>query len=123
MRQRSSYDVLVVEDNKENQDVLRIGLGSSSVNVAVADDGAAAINAINAAVYDAILLDLELPCVNGMATIRISGFPSSSARFTIVAPATQGEPDEARKLPSQFTGLAGHGARRWDCACAVRQGQ
>jgi DNA-binding NtrC family response regulator len=64
-----SYDILVVEDNKENQDVLKAALAGASVNVSVADDGAAAINAVNTGVYDAILLDLELPCVSGMEVL------------------------------------------------------
>lgn len=68
--------VLVVEDNEKMADLLRRGLGEEGFAVDVAGDGAEARWAAAESDYDAVVLDLGLPDVDGLevlAALRAAG--------------------------------------------------
>ncbi|WP_028579959.1 PAS domain S-box protein [Desulfogranum japonicum] len=62
--------VLLVEDNKVNQQVAGELLQSLGLHVTTADNGQEALECIDAENYDAILLDLQMPVMDGYETTR-----------------------------------------------------
>lgn len=62
--------VLVVEDDPAVADALAIGLGHAGHEVEVAESGTRALGAVRADPPDAILLDLMLPGIDGLALCR-----------------------------------------------------
>lgn len=78
--------VLVVEDNPINQQVA-VGLLSKLGHRAdVADDGAEAVTLVERGDYDLILMDMQMPRMDGLtATGIIRALPEPKSRVTIVA--------------------------------------
>lgn len=66
----SSIDVLVVEDNELNREVARLYLETIGVSVRFAEHGRAALAACAEAVPHLILMDCEMPEMDGLAATR-----------------------------------------------------
>lgn len=62
--------ILVVEDNKVNQQVLMIMLGYLGLSADLANDGVEAIDAIKLQDYDLILMDWQMPRMDGLEATR-----------------------------------------------------
>nr|MBP6817145.1 response regulator [Burkholderiaceae bacterium] len=77
--------VLLVEDNPINQEVARAMLTAAGALVEVAGDGAQAIAALARSEFDAVLMDVQMPVMDGLeATRRLRGDPRH-ARLPIIA--------------------------------------
>ncbi len=69
---RLSGNVLVAEDNPVNQLVARTTLQSLGLTVTVVEDGQAAVEAVASSTYDLVLMDVQMPRLDGyQATGRI----------------------------------------------------
>ena len=78
--------LLLAEDNVINQKVAVAMLSSAGYVVDVVDDGAGAVEAVATQRYDAILMDCQMPVVNGYdATIAIRAQEGSGRRTPIIA--------------------------------------
>jgi two-component system, sensor histidine kinase len=80
--------VLVAEDNVTNQLVLKALLGSAGIEPAVANDGLEALEAWESGAWDIILMDIQMPRMNGIvttSTIRRREVETGRARTPIVA--------------------------------------
>ena len=64
------YNILVVEDNKINQVVTKKIIQSSNMSCTIVDDGYAALVAIERESFDLILMDINMPLINGFETTR-----------------------------------------------------
>jgi CheY-like chemotaxis protein/HPt (histidine-containing phosphotransfer) domain-containing protein len=62
--------VLLVEDNEINQQVAREILEGAGLNVALATNGQEAVNAIKENEYDAVLMDIQMPVMDGYSATR-----------------------------------------------------
>ena len=62
--------VLLVEDNEINQQVAREILTGSGLNVTVAGNGQEAVNAVKKNPYDAVLMDIQMPVMDGYEATR-----------------------------------------------------
>jgi CheY-like chemotaxis protein len=62
--------ILVAEDNCIDQKVMRLMLQSVGFEVDVVSDGKQAAEAQNACPYDLILMDLQMPAVDGWEAVR-----------------------------------------------------
>jgi PAS domain S-box-containing protein len=62
--------VLVVEDNEINQQVAREILEGAGLNVSLAGNGQEAIDAIKKNEYDAVLMDVQMPVMDGYTATR-----------------------------------------------------
>ncbi len=62
--------LLLVEDNEMNQDVARELLGDAGFIVDVAENGAVAIEMIRQVPYDGVLMDVQMPVMDGLTATR-----------------------------------------------------
>jgi signal transduction histidine kinase/ActR/RegA family two-component response regulator len=84
----ASLKVLAAEDNEVNQLVLKTLLGQIGLEPTVVGDGRKALEAWRAARWDLILMDIQMPEMDGLAAtaaIRAEELASGRARTPIVA--------------------------------------
>jgi CheY-like chemotaxis protein len=62
--------VLLVEDNEINQQVAKEILEGAGLNVALATNGQEAVNAVKENKYDAVLMDVQMPVMDGYTATR-----------------------------------------------------
>jgi two-component system, sensor histidine kinase and response regulator len=95
--------VLVAEDNAVNQLVIRRLLEKRGHTVEIASDGGRAVAATESGGFDLILMDLEMPVMNGWdatAAIRARELSAGTRRLAIVAltaHAMKGQDDRCRE--------------------------
>ncbi|TRX72058.1 hybrid sensor histidine kinase/response regulator [Carboxylicivirga sp. M1479] len=65
-----NYTVLIVDDNPKNLQVLATLLSQNNYNIEVANSGKAALSWLNDHEFDAVLLDIMMPEMDGYETCR-----------------------------------------------------
>jgi two-component system cell cycle response regulator DivK len=89
--------ILVVEDQEDNRQILRDLLGSVGYDMVEAGDGEAALVAVKARRPDLILMDIQLPLLDGYeATRRIKADPDLKDIPIIVVTSYALSGDEAK---------------------------
>ena len=94
---RLSGRVLLAEDNADNRTILRFVLESAGLSVTIADDGQQAVEKATASEFDVILMDMQMPVLDGYAAtsaLRQRGYARSIVALTAHAMAG----DEAKCL-------------------------
>jgi two-component system, cell cycle response regulator DivK len=95
-----SKKILVVEDQEDNRQILRDLLSSAGYEMSEAGDGQKALTAVSRNRPDLILMDIQLPIMDGYeATRRIKSDPKTSAIPIIVVTsyALSGDETKARE--------------------------
>ncbi|TIH12440.1 hybrid sensor histidine kinase/response regulator [Marinifilum sp. JC120] len=62
--------ILLAEDNKINQQVAREILEGADVTVSIANDGQEAAEMVRTNTYDAVLMDIQMPIMNGFQAVK-----------------------------------------------------
>ena len=63
--------LLLVEDNEINQQVAKEILEGAGLNVTIANNGQEAVNAVKEYNYDAVLMDVQMPVMDGYTATRV----------------------------------------------------
>ncbi|MFO1013257.1 MAG: ATP-binding protein [Caulobacteraceae bacterium] len=66
----SQFKVLLAEDHPTNRRVVELILGAAGVNLTCVEDGAEAVDAWAAGQFDMILMDMQMPVMDGLTAIR-----------------------------------------------------
>jgi two-component system sensor histidine kinase/response regulator len=80
--------ILLVEDNPVNREVAVAMLENLGCTIDTAENGRLAVEAVNAGTYDAVLMDCQMPTMDGLtatAEIRQSEQTSGAPRLPIIA--------------------------------------
>ncbi|MGH7037558.1 MAG: PAS-domain containing protein [Stellaceae bacterium] len=81
-----SLRILVAEDNKINQQLTAAMLRHAGHAVDVVENGEEAVEAVRRGAYDAILMDVQMPVLDGVqATERIRALPPPASQVRIIA--------------------------------------
>jgi CheY-like chemotaxis protein/HPt (histidine-containing phosphotransfer) domain-containing protein len=90
--------ILLAEDNVFNIDLATAILESAGYTVDVATDGVAAVSAVGRRRYDLILMDMQMPELDGLAATReIRCFESGGARVPIIAMTANAMKEDQRR--------------------------
>ena len=91
--------VLVVEDTRANQELVKRALGRRGHVVEVAEDGRQAVDFVSRAAFDVVLMDLQMPVMDGFqATAAIRAMPDAGQVpiIALTAHATADDRDRCR---------------------------
>lgn len=104
--------ILLAEDNELNQQVATEFLTKSGLNVTLANNGQEALDLVQRGNFDAVLMDLHMPVMDGFeATRRIRALPIGAGLPIIAMTAAAMVPD---KEASAAAGMNGHIAKPVD---------
>jgi CheY-like chemotaxis protein len=97
--------VLVVEDNAFNQQLVKTLMSRAGVDVTLAGNGAEAIAQLRRYRFDAVLMDIQMPVMDGIETTRIIRDELKYTDLPVIAmTANAGPSDIQRYLAAGMTG-------------------
>lgn len=77
--------ILLVEDNEFNRDMLSRRLQRRGFEVVIAEDGALGVSAAKSSPPDLILMDMDLPVLDGWEATRVLKSDDTMRRIPIIA--------------------------------------
>ncbi len=93
--------VLIVDDNDSNRQVLKMLISPYVAQVALAPDGASALKKIHDSVFDLLLIDAQMPLLDGFSLVERLKADPGTARIPIIlltSSAQNGETGRSRQL-------------------------
>lgn len=94
-----SMKLLLAEDHPVNQTVIAAMLGRMGHVVDIVGDGRAAVAAVREGEYDAVLMDVQMPEMDGIAATRaIRSLDGALSRLRIVALTAEAMPDDRARF-------------------------
>jgi len=104
--------LLLVEDNEINQQVAKEILEGAGLNVTIANNGQEAVNAVKENNYDAVLMDIQMPVMDGYTATRAIRKDERFKELPIIAMTAHAMAgDEDKSLEA---GMNGHVAKPID---------
>jgi len=103
----SAFRVLLAEDHPTNRRVVELILEAVGVDLVCVEDGAQAVEAASHDRFDLILMDMQMPVMDGLTAIRaIRNLPGAVARTPIYALTANALPEHS--VASVTAGADGH---------------
>ncbi|MBR9979559.1 MAG: response regulator [Desulfatitalea sp.] len=97
--------ILVAEDNPTNQQVAQAILEGAEIDVTIANNGEEAVQAVSNERFDAVLMDIQMPKMNGYeATRRIRQLPKGASIPIVAMTAHAMKGDEEKCLEAGMDG-------------------
>jgi CheY-like chemotaxis protein len=91
--------ILLVDDSPMNQVIARRWLARLGYTIDVAGDGEEAVSAVERFDFDVVLMDINMPKVDGLeATRRIRALPPPKNRVPIIALTASADPNLREEL-------------------------
>lgn len=101
----TSGNILLVEDHEDNRKIYRTILEHFGFNVLLASDGEEGIRVAESGSPDLILLDIDIPVLDGLEVARQLKAAPATARIPIVALTAYSQPeDRERAAEAGFDG-------------------
>ena len=105
--------ILVAEDTDTNQLLIKLLLTQDGHVVTVVDNGASAVEAVTRQDYDLVLMDMQMPVLDGLgATRQIRALPDAAGKLPILALTANVLPEELAAC--REAGMQGHLAKPID---------
>src|SRR5262245_2165551 len=95
-RPRNSLAVLVAEDNRTNQMVIAKILERAGHTMRLVDNGEGALDALEEGTFDIVLMDVNMPVMNGIEATKLYRFASLGAPHVPIVALTADATAEAR---------------------------
>ena len=96
-RAGASRRILVAEDNRTNQNVIERMLRSVGHEVTIVDNGEQALEALENAPFDLVLMDLNMPVMGGLEAIKLHRFAAGGGPMPRFVALTADASDETRR--------------------------
>ncbi len=93
----SSLKIIMAEDNAANQKVAEIYLKKMNQNVKIVEDGQQLIDELSKEKYDLILLDIQMPVLNGIEALKIIKNNSEWKKIPVVGISAFGMQEDVEK--------------------------
>lgn len=97
----SAFRVLVAEDNPVNQKLAKVILQKAGYSVTLVNDGLEAVSALRTAEYDLVLMDVQMPGMDGLAATQAIRAEEGNRKHTpiiaLTAHAIQGDREKCLK--------------------------
>ena len=91
--------VLIVDDHPANRELARLFLAGAGAEISEAQDGEAGVMAATEGPFDAILMDVRMPRLDGPGALRrIRAHPGPNDLTPILAYTADATPEEAARL-------------------------
>ena len=91
--------VLIAEDNEINQVLVSKMLKRMGHHPSCVDDGSEALTAVRQGGYDAVLMDVQMPVMDGLeATRRIRALAGPQAKIPVIALTADAQPEQHRRI-------------------------
>jgi CheY-like chemotaxis protein len=101
-------DVLLVEDVRVSQRIARVALARARFRVDVAENGEEAVDKFQKGKFDVILMDIQLPKMNGIeATIKIREIEKKESRSPVIIFGLTGSLSESDLAAYRAAGMQG----------------
>lgn len=98
--------ILVVDDNEVHRFACRVALERAGFTVATAEDGRAALALIHRHPPDAVVLDLNMPVLDGWQTARALALDPRTAGLRVIAHTAEPVRDPVRLRQAGFCAFA-----------------
>jgi two-component system sensor histidine kinase RpfC len=106
-RPRPGLKVLVAEDNRINQQVIERVLSSAGHTVTLVGDGEQALRALECGEFDIVLMDVNMPVMNGLDAVKLHHFATGGRDSPPFVALTADATEETRRQCEE-AGIAAH---------------
>jgi two-component system sensor histidine kinase RpfC len=106
-QERPSLKVLVAEDNRVNQQVIERMLKSAGHAVTLVGDGEQALDALESEAFDVVLMDVNMPVMNGLDAVKLHRFATGGRESPPFIALTADATEETRRQCEE-AGIAGY---------------